>query len=60
MNQLLWCRRTFIATLAIPCILALGIYTDKCDVAWAIASVSVGLAAANSYEKKAAPTYQTK
>ena len=50
MKNILYCRRTFIAALAICCLTALGILKDM-DVAMALASVAIGLAGANSYEK---------
>ena len=43
------CRRTFISVLGILCLLALGLVQDM-DVATAIATVAVGVAAANAGE----------
>lgn len=50
MLHLLRCRRTFIALVAIACLTALGFYKST-DTSMAIASVAIGLAGANSYEK---------
>jgi len=51
MTKLLNCRRTYIATLAIGCLTALGLVTQM-EVAGAISAVALGLACANAYEKK--------
>lgn len=51
MKYVFECRRTFIALLSIACLTAIGIYKGI-DVSVAIAGVAVGLAGANSYEKK--------
>ena len=51
MNKLLTCRRTYIATLAISCLTALGLSINM-EVAGAISAVALGLACANAYEKK--------
>ncbi len=52
MKHLLLCRRTFIAALAIGCLTALGIH-NNIDVSMALASVAIGLAAANAGESAA-------
>jgi hypothetical protein len=49
MKNFLLCRRTFISTLALASLTALGCYKGM-DVTMAVASVAVGLAAANAYE----------
>jgi len=52
MKSLLSCRRTYIASLAIGCLTALGIH-NNIDVSMALASVAIGLAAANAGENAA-------
>ena len=54
MKHIINCRRTFIAVLAILCLTSLGL-VKGIDVSMALASVAIGLAAANSYEKKGVP-----
>lgn len=49
MKTLFYCRRTFVAALSIAALTAIGILKGI-DVSLAIATVSIGLAAANSYE----------
>ncbi len=49
MRNILYCRRTFICTLAILCLTAIGLYKGI-DVSMALASVAIGLAGANAYE----------
>lgn len=49
-RTILLCRRTLIAIGSITCLTVIGLKRDK-DVAEAIAAVSIGLAAANSYER---------
>lgn len=49
MRNILICRRTFICTLAILCLTAIGLYKGI-DVSMALASVAIGLAGANAYE----------
>lgn len=49
MKQLLYCRRTFIAIISIACLTALGMVRGM-DVAMALASVAIGLAASNAAE----------
>lgn len=50
MRNFLFCRRTFIATLAIGAMTVIGCYVGDVDACYAIASVAVSLAAANAYE----------
>ena len=50
-NNLMYCRRTFIALVALGCLTLLGIQ-NKEDVAASIAAVAMGLAGANAFEKK--------
>lgn len=52
MRFLLMCRRTYIASLSIGCLTALGI-AKGFDVSLAIATVSAALGASNAYEKSA-------
>ncbi len=52
MKNLMYCRRTFIATFSIILLTALGL-VNKTDVSMAIATIAVGLAGANAYEKGA-------
>lgn len=54
MKFLKTCRRTFIAALAIGCLTVLGLAKDF-DVSMALASVAIGLAGANAYEKRGTP-----
>jgi len=49
MKQTLFCRRTYIATLAILSLVGIGLYNNF-DVSWAIASIAVGLAGSNAAE----------
>lgn len=49
MRNIMVCRRTFICTLAILCLTAIGLYKGV-DVSMALASVAIGLAGANAYE----------
>ncbi len=51
MLKLLQCRRTYVATLAIICLTAIGLFKGA-DVSTALASVAIGLAGANAYEAK--------
>lgn len=54
----LTCRRTITSLFAIMCLTTLG-YTKEVDVSLAIASIAIGLSAANAAEKKQpAPTDQ--
>ena len=48
-KNVLLCRRTYIATLAIVALTALGLY-NHLDVALSIAGVAVGLAGSNAAE----------
>ncbi len=57
MKNFLVCRRTYIATLAISALLALGCSRNM-DVSYAIAAVAVGLAASNAYEGAKKETYK--
>jgi len=51
--KLLWsCRRTYLATLAILCLAGLGFYLKDASVASALATIAIGVAASNAYEKK--------
>lgn len=50
MKQLLKCRRSLIAILAIACLTFLGWELKSADVAMAIATVAIGIAGANSAE----------
>lgn len=50
MKSITYCRRTFIAVVAIGCLTALGIVKDV-DVSAALASVAIGLAVSNASEK---------
>jgi hypothetical protein len=50
MKNFMLCRRTFIATLSIICLTAIGI-VNHMDVSMALASVAIGLAAANAHER---------
>lgn len=52
MKHLVECRRTYIATLALGCLTALGLH-NNIDVSMALASVAIGLAAANAGENAA-------
>lgn len=52
MNRLFTCRRTFVAVFAICCLTGLGLYLGDTSVASSIAIVAVGIAGANSYEKR--------
>ena len=47
------CRRTSVAIISIACLTVLGWHRGM-DVSMAIASVAIGLAGANSYEKSKA------
>lgn len=49
MKNIMYCRRTFIAVLAIGCLAAMA-FAKGMDTAMALASVAIGLAASNSYE----------
>ena len=49
--KLLSCRRSKIALVAIACLTWLGC-TQAFDVSLAIASVAIGIAGANAYQKK--------
>lgn len=50
MRNFMICRRTFICTLAILCLTSIGLYKGV-DVSMALASVAIGLAGANAYER---------
>lgn len=50
MSYIFLCRRTVTALFAISCLTALGIYKGF-DTSMSIASVAIGLAGANAYEK---------
>lgn len=50
MKNLLYCRRTYIATLSILALAGLSAYGGF-DPSMAIASIAVGLAGANAFEK---------
>ena len=52
MKYIFNCRRTFIAIFSISALIALGFYTKSTDVAIAISTIAVGLAASNAYEKR--------
>jgi hypothetical protein len=54
MLHLLKCRRTFVALVAIACLTTIAL-EKGIDVSMAVASVAVGLAGANAYEKKDGP-----
>lgn len=49
MKNLLICRRTYIATLGILCVTALGAYL-KIDVSWAIMGAVTAICGANASE----------
>ena len=51
MKHIWTCRRTGIAVFGI-CILGAALIMGKADTSMAIASIAMGLAAANSFEKK--------
>lgn len=51
MNNLATSRRLIVNVLGIICITIIGIY-NKVDVSFAIASVAIGISAANAYQKK--------
>lgn len=55
MKNFLYCRRTFVAITAILALFCLG-YFKGTDVAMSIASIAIGIAGANSYEKAATST----
>lgn len=59
MKSFLYCRRTFIAVVAIGCLTGLGIYKSY-DVSMALASVAIGIAVSNAGENaaKARPTFR--
>lgn len=48
MKSVLYCRRTFIAIVAIGCLTAMA-FINNVDTSMAIATVAVGLSAANSF-----------
>lgn len=54
MRSLWTSRRTFIATLSVLCMTALGLY-NHIDVSMALASIAIGVAAANAHEGKGTP-----
>ena len=54
MRILLKCRRTVVAIFAICCLTVLGLAKDF-DVSMALASVAIGLAGANAFEKRGLP-----
>lgn len=49
MKNFMLCRRTYICTLALGGLLALGVWKNQ-DVSMAMATVAMGLAGANAYE----------
>lgn len=51
MKHIWECRRTGMSLVALM-ILGLALFTGKADTSTAIASVAIGLGAANAYEKK--------
>lgn len=51
----LTCRRTITSLFAIVCLTFLGV-KNTTDVSMAIASIAIGLSAANAAEKKKSPT----
>lgn len=57
MRQLLICRRTFIALVSIAALVAVSI-TGHYDVSYAIASVAIGLAGANSVQESLRHKYE--
>ena len=59
MKNILVCRRTFIATLAILTLGVINLYHGT-DVALAISSVAIGLAGANAFEGSAKAKNGTK
>lgn len=50
MRNFLFCRRTYMCTLAITCLTAVGL-SKGIDVSMAIAAVAAALSGANAYEK---------
>jgi hypothetical protein len=54
MTRLTYSRRFLISVLAIGCLTALGL-VNKIDTSMAIATVALGVAAANAYQKKGQP-----
>ncbi len=57
MRSVLYCRRTFIAVLAI-CMLAVMAFVKGIDTSAALASVAIGLACANSAEAFSKKAYR--
>lgn len=49
MKQTLFCRRTYIATVAILSLVGIAVY-NHLDVSWAISSIAIGLAGSNAAE----------
>ena len=52
MKFLLSCRRTYLATLAILMLGGLGFYLKDASVSSALATIAIGVAGANAWEKK--------
>lgn len=50
MKNVLYCRRTFVAVFATTLLAAMA-FVNGTDTSMAIATVAVGLAASNSYER---------
>ena len=50
MKSIFTCRRTFLGVLSICCLTFLGYYS-KIEVAGAIATIVIGVAGANSFQK---------
>lgn len=54
--KFLWsCRRTYLATLAILVIGGLGLYLEDATVVPSLATIAIGIAASNAYEKTKKP-----
>lgn len=54
--KFLWtCRRTYLATLAITVIGGLGAYLEDASVVSSLATIAIGIAASNAYEKTRKP-----
>lgn len=58
-TRILYSRRAFTALFSISCLTIIAL-VNKIDTSMSIATVAVGLAASNSYQKKGSPTEPTK
>ena len=59
MKNFLFCRRTFVSTLCVLCLTALGFFKGV-DVTMAIATIACALSGANAFEKVGAAKVEGK